>query len=112
MTYGVTRDKVTLIAEYKETGTIDCKFNKSFVEVEKVDPESGEIVTVTENRIVEWEGNFIYYNNAILADIYGKKDYSTGKDTEKGRKVAVIEDIATCINELLNFDRYLICHLH
>lgn len=37
MTYGVTRDKVTLIAEYKETGTIDCKFNRSFKEVEKID---------------------------------------------------------------------------
>lgn len=36
-TYGVTKDKITLIAEYKETGTIDCKLNRTFTNVEKVD---------------------------------------------------------------------------
>jgi hypothetical protein len=72
------------------------------VEVEKVDPETGEITIVTERRIVSYEGNFIYFNNAILAERYGKMDYSTGKEVAKGRKVAVIEDIAASINEFLN----------
>jgi hypothetical protein len=72
------------------------------VEVEKVDPETGEITIVTERRIVSYEGNFIYFNNAILAERYGKMDYSTGKEGAKGRKVAVIEDIAASINEFLN----------
>lgn len=72
------------------------------VEVEKIDPETGEIVIVTERQIVSYEGNFIYFNNAILAERYGKNDYATGKEVAKGRKVAVIEDIAASINEFLN----------
>lgn len=72
------------------------------VEIEVVDPETGEITIVTERRIVSYEGNFIYFNNAILAERYGKMDYTTGKEVAKGRKVAVIEDIAASINELLN----------
>jgi hypothetical protein len=72
------------------------------VEVEKIDPETGEIIVVTEKQIVSYEGNFIYFNNAILAERYGKNDYATGKEVAKGRKVAVIEDIAASINEFLN----------
>ena len=72
------------------------------VEIEVVDPETGEITIVTDRRIVSYEGNFIYFNNAILAERYGKMDYATGKEVAKGRKVAVIEDIAASINELLN----------
>ena len=71
------------------------------VEVEIVDEETGEITTIVERRIVSYEGNFIYFNNAILAERYGKNDYSTGKEVAKGRKVAVIEDIAASINEFL-----------
>lgn len=71
------------------------------VEVEKYNEETGEVEIVVENRIVDYEGDFIYYNNAMLAQIYGNRDYSTGKDNAKGRTVAVIEDIATSMNELL-----------
>lgn len=72
------------------------------IEVEKVNPETGEIEIVKENGIVAYDGNFIYFNNALLAERYGKNDYSTGKETAKGRKIAVIEDIAYSINELLD----------
>ena len=72
------------------------------VEVEKINPDTGEVEIVTENGIVAYDGNFIYFNNAILAERYGKNDYSTGKETAKGRKIAVIEDIAYSINELLD----------
>lgn len=72
------------------------------VEVEVIDPETGEVTVTIENRITSYEGNFIYFNNALLAERYGKNDYSTGKETAKARKVAVIEDIAASINEFLN----------
>ena len=72
------------------------------VEVEVTDPETGEIKTEVRNMIVSYEGNFLYYNNTILAEMYGKRDYATGKEMAKPRKVAVIEDIAACVNELLN----------
>ena len=32
------------------------------VEVEEVDPETGEFTVHTENQIVHWDGDFIYYN--------------------------------------------------
>ena len=72
------------------------------VEVEVIDPETGEVTITVENRITSYEGNFIYFNNALLAERYGKNDYSTGKETAKARKVAVIEDSAASINEFLN----------
>lgn len=72
------------------------------VEVEKVDEETGEITVATENRIINYEGNFLYFDNSILAEQYGDNDYSTGKKVKTKRKVAVIEDIAYSINELLD----------
>ena len=71
------------------------------VEVETIDPETGEVNITKRHEIVSYDGNFLYFNNAILAETYGKNDYSTGKESQKGRKVAVIEDIAFCMNELL-----------
>lgn len=71
------------------------------VEVEKIDEETSEINIVTENQITDWTGDFIYMNNASLAEKYGNRNYSTGKEEKTFRKTAVIEDIATCINELL-----------
>jgi hypothetical protein len=73
------------------------------VEVEDVDPETGEVVGVhTENRIVDYDGNFLYFDSQILADRYGDNDYSTGKKVKTKRKIAVIEDIAYSMNELLD----------
>lgn len=72
------------------------------VEVEVVDPETGEITYETKNMITSYDGNFIYFNNALLAKRYGKMDYSKGVEGAKCRKQAVIEDIAYSINELLD----------
>lgn len=72
------------------------------VDVEKVNEETGEITTVKENRIVDYEGDFLYYDSSILAEQYGDMDYSAGKRVSKKRKIAVIEDIAYSINEILD----------
>lgn len=71
------------------------------VQVEDVDPETGEVSYHIENRIVNWEGNFLYYNTTKLAEQYGTFDYSTGKDTTKNRGEAVLEDISRCMQELI-----------
>ena len=73
------------------------------VEVEDVDPETGEVSYHTETQIINYEGDFIYFDNRILADRYGDIDHSTGTRTKTKRKVAVIEDIAYSINEFLEF---------
>ena len=71
------------------------------VDTEVIDPETGDIRIVTENKIIEYVGNFFYFNNEILKDRYGDIDYSTGKKTAKKRNKAVIEDMVYSINEFL-----------
>lgn len=73
------------------------------VDVESIDPETGEITIVSENRIVEYDGPFFYFNNAILIDRYGDIDYQTGKRGGKKRTSAVIEDMVYSINEFLEY---------
>lgn len=61
--------------------------------------ETGEI----ENKVVDRSGFFLYYDAAILYKKYGKMDYKDNKEgSSSKRSVAVIEDIAYSINELLN----------
>lgn len=72
------------------------------VDVENVDTETGEVTYTKENRIIGYDGDFIYFNNTILAAKYGQYDYSTGKETKNKRKEAVIEDIAASMKELLD----------
>ena len=73
------------------------------VEVEVVDRETGEITITTENRIIEYDGPFFYFNNSILVDRYGNIDYQSGKTTAKKRTSAVIEDMVYSINEFLEY---------
>lgn len=72
------------------------------VEVEDIDPETGEVTTHTENQIIHWDGNFLYYNNHILCERFGDIDYAKGVKTKTKRKIAVVEDVASAINELLD----------
>ena len=77
---------------------IDCGVEAEPVYRKVVDEETGEIT----EQIVDYEGSFYYLDSKTLAAKYGNKDYSTGKDTAKFRKEAVLEDIAYCINEFLD----------
>ena len=72
------------------------------VEVEDVDPETGDITTHIENQVIHWDGDFIYYNNKLLCERFGDIDYSKGVRTKSKRKIAVVEDVASAINELLD----------
>ena len=46
------------------------------VEYEHVDEETGEVITEIRREIVDWEGNFVYYNQHILASRFGDVDYT------------------------------------
>ena len=72
------------------------------VEIERINMETGEVTYETENRIINYEGDFIYFDHTILAELYGDNDYSSGKKVSKKRKVAVIEDIAYSMNDILD----------
>lgn len=69
---------------------------------ERIDMETGEVIEYEEDGIVEWTGNFIYFNQASLLAKYGDMDYSTGKKSKTRRTVPCIEDVALCIKELLD----------
>jgi hypothetical protein len=73
------------------------------VDTEVVDPETGEISIVTENKIIEYTGDFFYFNNNILIDRFGDIDYSTGKRSGKKRTKAVLEDLVYSINEFIEY---------
>ena len=73
------------------------------VDVEVINEETGEISIVTEKRIIDYEGPFFYFNNAILSDRYGNIDYQTGKTLKEKRSSAVIEDMVYSINEFLDY---------
>jgi hypothetical protein len=80
---------------------IDMGFNAEPVYgvVEEEDPETGEVREV--EKIIEWTGDFFYFNSAILREMYGDIDYSTGKKGGKKRITAVIEDMAYSIKSFL-----------
>lgn len=73
---------------------IDCGMEAT--PVMGVNEETGE------ETIVDYDGNFILFNNAAICDYCGDMDYSTGTKKSTKRTVAVIEDIAYIINDLLD----------
>ena len=73
---------------------IDCGMEAT--PVNGVNEETGE------ETIVDYDGNFILFNNAAICDYCGDMDYSTGTKKSIKRTVAVIEDIAYIINDLLD----------
>ena len=71
-----------------------------YEDVEVFDDATGE--SRVERQITRYDGDFIYFNNTLLAERYGNIDYQKGVETAKYRTVAVLEDIAYSINELLD----------
>lgn len=72
------------------------------VEVEHIDGETGEITYTTERQVIDYTGEFLYYDSEILAEKYGDYDHAQGKRVSKKRKLPCIEDVAMCINDILN----------
>jgi hypothetical protein len=73
---------------------IDCGMEAT--PIMGVDEETGE------EKITDYEGNFILFNNAAICDYCGDMDYSTGTKKSTKRTVAVIEDIAYIMNDLID----------
>ena len=71
-----------------------------YEDIEEIDEETGEI-TVT-NKIVDYSGNFILFTNESMCEYCGDLDYSTMTRKTTKRRVAVIEDIAYIMNDLLD----------
>ena len=99
-------DSITVDAEYQDEsstyasqtldgGTVSgLKQHTETIQIE--DEETGE------ETIVDYKGNFILFNNETMCEYCGDMDYSTMTRKSTKRKVAVIEDIAYIINDLLD----------
>lgn len=72
------------------------------VEVEDVNDETGEVTVRKEEQIVDYEGDFILFTNEAMCEYCGDMDYSTMTRKSTKRTVALIEDIAYIINDLLD----------
>lgn len=72
------------------------------VEVEDVDEKTGEVTVRKEKQIVDYDGNFILFTNEAMCEYCGDLDYSTMTRKSSKRTVALIEDIAYIINDLLD----------
>lgn len=68
---------------------------------EVVDEETGEVTIQKVKKLVNWDGDFFYYNGELLRDKYGNIDYSTGKEMKNKRSKPVIEDMVYAMNTLL-----------
>lgn len=64
--------------------------------ITEVDEETGEI------KIIDYDGNFILFNNETICEYCGDMDYTTMSKKSTKRKIAVLEDIAYIINDLLD----------
>lgn len=54
-------------------------------------------------KIIDWKGDFMFFDGSDLLKMYQKFDYKTGKEgTKKLRNEPVIEDVARLITELLD----------
>lgn len=76
----------------------DCGMDIEPIYGEIEDEETGEV----REGIVDWEGNYVLFTPTKMCDFCGKMDYSTGKEVNKQRRVAVIEDIGYIINTFLD----------
>lgn len=73
------------------------------VEEEAYDEETGEVTgTQKVTKVIDYSGDFFYFNSYRLAMKYGDWDYSAGKASSKKRKTAVMEDVARSMNEFLD----------
>lgn len=88
------------------TYAIDCGVKATpvygKVDVEVVDTETGEVIIEEQERIINYTGEFIYFDSKTLCEMYGDNDYSTGKKTKTKRKDAVLEDIAYAMNDIMD----------
>ena len=73
---------------------IDCGMEAE--PVYGVDEETGE------EKIIDYEGNFILFTNEAMCEYCGDMDYSTMTRKTTKRSVALIEDIAYIMNDLLD----------
>ena len=61
-----------------------------------VDEETGE------EKVIDYEGNFVLFTNEAICEYCGDMDYSTMTKKSTKRKIAVLEDIAYIINDFLD----------
>jgi len=85
---------------FETEGNFDFQYAKDcgmdITPVYETDEETGE------EKIVDWEGNFVLFTNKGICEYCGDMDYLQGKRVTKKRTTPVIEDIAFIIKSFLD----------
>lgn len=93
---------------------IDCgmKATPVYGMVEKVNEVTGEVTE--KEAIVNYEGDFLYFNTDMLLKAYGKVNHKDGSQAKTMRETAVLEDIAYSMTDIIrkvktgDFDRNIL----
>jgi len=119
---GIAKGYVTLFRGFSDTGKstsvyeatvgcqklgilpviIDTENSWSWEHAKEIGVEFEEIVDKDTGEITDYVGNFLYINNDALIAMYGLFDYDEAKDKKTRRGVAVNEDVARFVEELLD----------
>ena len=79
---------------------IDTENNFSWEYAKSIGVEFEEVLD-SDGAVINYTGNFFFYNTTALKKIYGNYDYSKGVTKKEVRPKAVVEDIAHLIDDLL-----------
>lgn len=79
---------------------IDTENNFSWEFAESIGVKFQPIVN-EEGEIINYKGDFLYFNTTALKNKYGNIDYSNNKVKKEFRLKAVLEDVAKLIDDLL-----------
>lgn len=82
---------------------IDTETNWNWEHARNIGVEFKEIVDENTGEIIDYEGDFLFFQSKDLLDRYSTYDYNSSKETSKPlRGEPVIEDVAMLMTELLD----------
>lgn len=65
--------------------------------------EFTEVIDKSTGEIIDYEGDFLFFDSQMIAKMYEHFDYKTGKENKKQfREQALIDDVAKLFNEILD----------
>ena len=79
---------------------IDTENNFAFDYAKTIGVQFEEVVDEETGEIINYKGDFLFFNTTALKNKYGNHDYSDGKTKKEYRTKAVIEDVAHLISDL------------
>ena len=85
---------------------IDTEGNFDWNHAKHIGVRFEEVVDVETGEVIDYEGDFLFFDGSDLVDKYAKFDYSKGTFGKKDlRHVPVVEDVAKLINDMITLQK-------